>query len=49
MSGCALFSVIDLSGSSTPDLMKVLDKEFGKNNTTRSWKTTERILKKVTN
>lgn len=45
MSGRALFSVLDLSGT-TPDLMKVLDKEFGKNNTTRSWKTIERILKK---
>jgi uncharacterized protein (DUF1697 family) len=42
----ALFSVVDLSGSTTPDLIKVLDKEFGKNNTTRSWKTIERILKK---
>jgi uncharacterized protein (DUF1697 family) len=42
----ALFSVVDLSGSTTPDLMKVLDREFGKNNATRSWKTIERILKK---
>jgi len=45
-SGRALFSVLDLSGT-TPDFMKVLDKEFGKTNTTRSWKTIERILKKA--
>ena len=45
-SGRALFSVLDLSGT-TPDLMKLLDKEFGKTNTTRSWKTIERILQKA--
>jgi uncharacterized protein (DUF1697 family) len=45
-SGHALFSVLDLAGT-TPDLMKVLDKEFGKGNTTRSWKTIERMLKKA--
>ena len=44
--GRALFSVLDLSGT-TPDMMKLLDKEFGKTNTTRSWKTIERILKKA--
>jgi hypothetical protein len=38
--------VLDLSGT-TPDLMKVLDKEFGKGNTTRNWKTIERILEKA--
>jgi uncharacterized protein (DUF1697 family) len=42
--GRAVFSVVDLSCAKTPDLMKVLDKEFGKNNTTRGWKTIERIL-----
>lgn len=45
-SGRALFSVLDLSGT-TPELMKLLDKEFGKTNTTRSWKTIERILNKA--
>jgi uncharacterized protein (DUF1697 family) len=45
-SGRALFSVIDHSEGSSPDLMKVLDKEFGKTNTTRGWKTIEKILKK---
>lgn len=38
-------SVVDLSDAKTPDLMKVLDKEFGKGITTRSWNTVERILK----
>lgn len=46
-SGRALFSVVDLSGGTTPDMMKVLDQEFGKTNTTRAWKTIERILKKA--
>jgi hypothetical protein len=27
--------------------MKLLDKEFGKTNTTRSWKTIEKILQKA--
>ena len=45
-SGRALFSVLDLAGT-TPDLMKILDKEFGKTNTTRSWKTIEKILQKA--
>lgn len=44
--GRAVFSVVDLSEGSSPDLMKVLDKEFGKTNTTRGWKTIEKILKK---
>jgi uncharacterized protein (DUF1697 family) len=37
-------SVVDLTEAKTPDLMKVLDKEFGKGNTTRSWNTIERIV-----
>ena len=41
----AVCSVVDLSSAKTPDLMQVLDKEFGKGNTTRSWNTIERILK----
>jgi uncharacterized protein (DUF1697 family) len=40
----AIYSVVDLSRAKTPDLMQVLDKEFGKGNTTRSWNTIERIL-----
>lgn len=38
-------SVVDLSGAKTPSLMQVLDKEFGKGITTRSWNTVERISK----
>jgi uncharacterized protein (DUF1697 family) len=45
-SGRALFSVLELAGT-TPDLMKVLDKVFGKTNTTRSWKTIEKIILKA--
>jgi uncharacterized protein (DUF1697 family) len=44
--GRALFSVLELAGT-TPELMKLLDKEFGKTNTTRSWKTIEKIIKKA--
>ncbi len=41
-----LFSVVDLSGARTPDLMLWLEKEFGNEITTRSWKTVIRILNK---
>jgi len=41
----AVCSVIDLTGSKTPDLMLWLEKKFGKEITTRTWKTVERILK----
>lgn len=40
-------SVVDLSDAKTPSLMQVLDKEFGKGITTRSWNTVERILKAI--
>lgn len=41
----AICSVIDLTSSKTPDLMGWLEKKFGKEITTRTWKTVERILK----
>ena len=41
----ALCSVIDLTSSKTPELMTWLEKQFGKEITTRTWKTVERILK----
>jgi uncharacterized protein (DUF1697 family) len=41
----AVCSVIDLTSSKTPDLMLWLEKKFGKEITTRTWKTVERILK----
>lgn len=41
----AICSVIDLTSMKTPDLMIWLEKKFGKEITTRTWKTVERILK----
>jgi uncharacterized protein (DUF1697 family) len=40
-------SVIDLTSAKTPDLMLWLEKEFGKEITTRTYKTVGRILKKL--
>ena len=40
----AICSVIDLTSSKTPDLMVWLQKKLGKEITTRTWKTVERIL-----
>jgi hypothetical protein len=39
----AVCSVVHPSGT-TPDLMSALDKRFGKEVTTRTWKTVERIV-----
>jgi uncharacterized protein (DUF1697 family) len=41
---CAL---TDTTGAKTPDLMSQLEKYFGKDITTRTWGTVERILKKI--
>jgi uncharacterized protein (DUF1697 family) len=38
-------SIVDLSRGTTPDLMRVLDKEFGTEVTTRGWSTVERVLR----
>jgi uncharacterized protein (DUF1697 family) len=43
----AICSVIDLTSSKTPDLMLWLEKQFGKEITTRTWKTVQRILNKM--
>ncbi len=43
----AICSVIDLAGARTPDLMVWLERRFGKEITTRTWKTVGRILKKL--
>jgi len=43
----AICSVIDLTGSKTPDLMVWLEKQFGKQITMRTWKTVGRILGKL--
>jgi hypothetical protein len=43
----AVCSVIDVTDAKTPDLMGFLEKQFGKEITTRTWKTVARILKKL--
>ncbi|MBI5458927.1 DUF1697 domain-containing protein [Methanobacterium sp.] len=43
----AICSVVDLSKGKTPDLMRWMEKEFGKNLTTRTWKTVDRIMKRL--
>jgi uncharacterized protein (DUF1697 family) len=43
----AICSVIDLTGDRTPDFMSWLEKQFGKEITTRTWKTVHRIVKKL--
>lgn len=42
----AICSVVDLTSARTPDLMSWLEKQFGKEITTRTWQTVGRILKK---
>ena len=42
-----IFSVLDLSINHTPKAMEVLEKYFGKDITTRNWKTIKRIAKKL--
>lgn len=45
VTNCDICSVLTLSpGKKTPDLMKHIDKEFGKKVTTRNWNTVTRIL-----
>jgi uncharacterized protein (DUF1697 family) len=43
----AICSVIDLTSAKTPDLMGRVDREFGKENTTRTFKTVERLLNRL--
>jgi len=40
-------STVDLTGSRTPDLMRWLERTFGKEITTRTWKTVHRIVKRM--
>jgi uncharacterized protein (DUF1697 family) len=45
-SGSEICSAVDLSTNArTPELMKLLEKQFGKNITTRTWNTIEKIAK----
>jgi uncharacterized protein (DUF1697 family) len=41
----AVCCVLDQTSSKTPDLMVWLEKQFGKEITTRTWKTVERLIK----
>lgn len=43
----AICSIVDLTKTKTPDLMRWMEKEFGKNVTTRTWRTVNRILKRL--
>jgi uncharacterized protein (DUF1697 family) len=38
-------SVVDLTGATSPDLMRVLDKTFGDEVTTRGWGTVEKVVR----
>lgn len=42
-----IFSILDLSVSKTPKAMEAFEKFFGKDVTTRNWKTIERIAMKI--
>jgi uncharacterized protein (DUF1697 family) len=41
------FNTINVSGPRAPEFMRNIEKEFGKNITTRTWKTIERMLSKM--
>lgn len=45
--GRAVLSVLDLSKSKTPKAMEALEKFYGKDITTRNWKTIERIVARL--
>jgi uncharacterized protein (DUF1697 family) len=40
-----VFSVVDTTTSKTPDLMRKIEQAYGKETTTRTWKTVHRIAK----
>jgi uncharacterized protein (DUF1697 family) len=42
-----LSTTLDLSGLRTPDFMRTIEKKHGKGITTRTWKTVNRILKRM--
>jgi uncharacterized protein (DUF1697 family) len=46
--GRALCSVVDVASISSADMMRDFDKQYGKEVTTRNWRTVERILKAAT-
>ena len=42
-----IFTTIDVTSNKPADFMRILDKKFAKNVTTRTWKTIERVVKKM--
>lgn len=42
-----IFNTVDLSNSKTPDFMRQAEKEYGKEITTRTWKTVQRMVTKM--
>ncbi len=42
-----IFSVLDMRDPNTSDFMRILEKKHGKDITTRTWKTVERIMQKI--
>jgi len=42
-----IVSVLDLSKTGTPKAMKIVEEKYGKDITTRNWKTIERIIRKL--
>jgi uncharacterized protein (DUF1697 family) len=45
--GGQVFSRVDTTSTGTPEIMRQLEKEHGKEITTRTWKTVEKIVKKL--
>ncbi len=45
--GGEIFSVIDTVGTGTTKIMAELEKKYGKEITTRTWKTVEKVIKKM--
>lgn len=45
----AICTVTDNTAAKTPNFMSWLEKQFGKDVTTRTWNTMQRVLKKMTN
>jgi uncharacterized protein (DUF1697 family) len=44
LSGSELISVLDVSKTGTPEAMSIIEKEFGKNVTTRNWNTIVKMV-----
>jgi uncharacterized protein (DUF1697 family) len=42
-----VYKKLDITAAKTPEFMRNIEKKYGKDVTTRTWKTVERILKKM--